>query len=267
VSVESVHLDKLSKRYGHHRALAGVSTELRAGSLCALLGPNGAGKSTLLGILSTLVKPTAGEVRYAGPGGAELPARELRRHIGVLAHSSLVYGELTGLENLIFYGRLYDVAGAEARATALLDEVGLEPRARTRPARTYSRGMMQRLSLARALLHDPSILLLDEPFTGLDRTGAQSLSRALAHAKRRGCILLVVTHDLESIGGLTDHVVVLQRGRVVFEQRRGADPIVTPAASTGPRTPPSPATEPELPGVYDGFSYDELKRIYHQYTE
>jgi heme exporter protein A len=269
VSVESVHLDKLSKRYGHHRALAGVSTELRAGSLCALLGPNGAGKSTLLGILSTLVKPTAGAVRYAGPGGAELPARELRRHIGVLAHSSLVYGELTGLENLIFYGRLYDVAGAEARATALLDEVGLEPRARTRPARTYSRGMMQRLSLARALLHDPSILLLDEPFTGLDRTGAQALARSMAHAKQRGCILLVVTHDLESIGGLTDHVVVLQRGRIVFEQRRGADPIVTPANPPGPSSAPGPSSDspPDIPGVYDGFSYDELKRIYHQYTE
>jgi heme exporter protein A len=272
VSVESVHLDKLTKRYGHHRALAGVSTELRAGSLCALLGPNGAGKSTLLGILSTLVKPTGGAVRYAGPDGAELPPRELRRHIGVLAHSSLVYGELTGLENLIFYGRLYDVAGAEARATALLDEVGLEPRARTRPARTYSRGMMQRLSLARALLHDPRILLLDEPFTGLDRTGAQALGRALAQARQRGCILLVVTHDLESIGGLTDHVIVLQRGRIAFEQRRGDEPIVAPAATAAPspRTAPAAAQSPASgadAGGHDGFSYDELKRIYHQYTE
>jgi len=248
--VERVHLDKLSKRYGHHRALAGVSTELRAGSLCALLGPNGAGKSTLLGILSTLVKPTGGEVRYARAGGDAIPERELRRHIGVLAHSSLVYGELTGIENLIFYGRLYGVADAEARATALLDQVGLDPKARLRPARTYSRGMTQRLSLARALLHDPRILLLDEPFTGLDRTGAMALSRSMAQAKQRGCILLVVTHDLESIGGLTDHVVVLQRGRIVFEERRE----------------PAPARAGDA-GVYDGFSYDDLKRVYHEYTE
>src|SRR5690606_23286251 len=115
---------------------------------------------------------------------------------------------------------LYEVADARARATALLDEVGLEPRARLRPARTYSRGMLQRLSLARALLHDPRILLLDEPFTGLDRTGALALGKALARAKQRGCILLVVTHDLESIGGLTDHVAVLRRGKLAFEERR-----------------------------------------------
>ncbi len=156
----------------------------------------------------------------------------------------------TGIENLIFYGRLYGVVDAEARATALLDQVGLDAKARLRPARTYSRGMTQRLSLARALLHDPRILLLDEPFTGLDRTGAMALSRSMAQAKQRGCILLVVTHDLESIGGLTDHVVVLQRGRIVFEERRD----------------PAPAGAGDA-GVYDGFSYDELKRVYHEYTE
>ncbi|ACY15856.1 ABC transporter ATP-binding protein [Haliangium ochraceum] len=249
MSVVSVQVDKLSKRYGHHRALGGVSCELRAGSMCALLGPNGAGKSTLLGILSTLVKPTGGSVRYADQAGDEIPARDVRRHIGVLAHSSLVYGELSAIENLLFYGRLYQVADLEARARALLDEVGLDDKARQRPARTYSRGMTQRLSLARALLHDPRVLLLDEPFTGLDRTGARALVRSMAEAKQRGCILLVVTHDLESIGGLTDHVLVLKRGKAVFEEQRA----------------PGPGDGAE--GGAGGFSYAELKDVYHQHTE
>ena len=248
MAIASVQVDKLSKRYGHHRALASVSTELCAGSLCALLGPNGAGKSTLLGILSTLVRPTEGEVRYARSDGSVVPGRALRQHIGVIAHSSLVYGELSGIENLLFYGRLYQVEDLQARAEALLDEVGLDAKARLRPARHYSRGMTQRLSLARALLHDPHILLLDEPFTGLDRAGSQALGRALARAKQRGRILLVITHDLESIGGITDHVVVLRRGKVVYEERRGAADASDDIESAG-------------------FSYDDLKRIYHQYTE
>lgn len=245
MSVVSVHVEKLSKRYGYHRALAGVSCDLRAGSLCALLGPNGAGKSTLLGILSTLVKPTGGSVRYADSAGQALPAGDLRRHIGVLAHSSLVYGELSGIENLLFYGRLYRLSGLDERARALLDEVGLDEKARQRPARTYSRGMMQRLSLARALLHDPRVLLLDEPFTGLDRKGAVALVRSMAEAKKRGCVLLVVTHDLESIGELTNHVIVLKRGKIVFEARRDADVEDQPEA----------------------FSYADLKEIYHTHTD
>ncbi len=262
MSIDSVQVENLSKRYGAHRALASVSTELRAGSLCALLGPNGAGKSTLLGILSTLVRPSGGSVRYTRTDGGEVAVRDLRRHIGVLAHSSLVYGELTGVENLLFYGRLYQVTDVEARAQALLDEVGLDRKARVRPARTYSRGMTQRLSLARALLHDPDILLLDEPFTGLDRTGAQALAQALVQAKQRGRILLVITHDLESIGGVTDHVVVLRRGKVVFEDRRGDEPGADPS--------PAPEDAEDEPGRArgaDGFSYDQLKSIYHQYTE
>lgn len=245
MSIHSIQLSGVTKRYGHHRALAGVDLELRAGSLCALLGPNGAGKSTLLGILSTLVRPTNGQVVYQSPGGAPADI-ELRRQIGVLAHSSFIYGELTGMENLVFYGRLYGVSDARARAEVLLERVGLEPRAWERTARTYSRGMLQRVALARALLHDPSILLLDEPFTGLDRTGAVALARALADAKQEHRILLVITHDLESIAGLTDHVVVLRRGKVVHEERR--------AEAVGHAEP-------------SGFSYTDLKTIYHQHTE
>jgi heme exporter protein A len=147
------------------------------------------------------------------------------------------------MENLAFYGRLYDVPNASARATELLDEVGLDVDARLRPAGTYSRGMTQRLALARALLHDPQVLLLDEPFTGLDRKGAEALSRTLVGAKERGCLVLVVTHDLESIGDVTDHVVVLRRGKLVHEDSR------------------------ESRDDSAGFSYQELKEIYHRFTD
>jgi heme exporter protein A len=246
MAIQSIQVDRVTKRYGHHRALAGVSLELSAGSMCALLGPNGAGKSTLLGILSTLVRPTSGTVLYRQDSGDQPGQRQLRRQIGVLAHSSFVYSELTGLENLHFYGRLYGVTNVVERARELLDEVGLDERARERTARTYSRGMLQRLALARALLHDPRILLLDEPFTGLDRAGTAALARALAAAKHAGRILLVVTHDFESIAGFTDHVVVLRRGKIVHEDRRRGVEGQT---------------------EQDGFSYDDLKTLYHQHTE
>ena len=238
MAVDRITAAKLSKRYGAHRALAGVDLELTAGHLCALLGPNGAGKSTLLGIVSTLVRPSGGEVIYREGSAAREHDDRLRGEIGVLAHAALIYGELTAVENLAFWGKLYGVADAEARAAALLDEVGLDDKARHRVARGYSRGMLQRLSLARALLHRPRVLLLDEPFTGLDRGGAQALARSLGHAKRDGCLVLVITHDLETISDLTDHVAVLQRGRLVHEERRPT-----------------------------GFAYDDLKALYHRYTE
>ncbi|HEX8954475.1 MAG TPA: ABC transporter ATP-binding protein, partial [Polyangia bacterium] len=160
----------LTKVYGRQRALAGVDLTLRAGEATALLGPNGAGKSTLVGILSTLVSPTAGSVRYGGADAASAAQPEddeLRGAIGIIAHESHCYGDLTGHENLVFFARLYGVPDAHAAAERLLARVGLRDAAR-RAARTYSRGMLQRLALARALLHRPRLLLLDEPFTGLD---------------------------------------------------------------------------------------------------
>lgn len=243
--LHEIQITKVTKRYGLHRALARVSLTLRAGSLCALLGPNGAGKSTLLGILSTLVRPSAGTIEYRDAGGKQPGPVDLRRHIGVLAHDSFIYGELSGLENLLFYARLYGVEDAEERAMALLEDVGLEKRARTRPARTYSRGMLQRTALARALLHNPPVLLLDEPFTGLDRKGITSLRDALATARQDRRISLVITHDLEAIAGLTDHVAVLQRGKLVHEERR--EEAAGEAGNAG-------------------FSHDHLTTVYHQHT-
>ncbi len=238
MSIDSVEVRGLGKRYGLHRALHGVDLDLQSGGVCALLGPNGAGKSTLLGILSSIVRPSSGKVRYLSDGKAIAAGAQLRRDIGVVAHESFLYSGLTALENLRFWGKLYDVNDLEARSRALLTEVGLDEKAWNRAAGTYSRGMVQRLSVARTMLHEPSVLLLDEPFTGLDRGGAQALAQALSGAVSRGAVVLVITHDLESIAGITNHVVVLRRGKRVFEERRD-----------------------------DGYSFEDLKSTYHEHSE
>ncbi len=222
-AIDHVRIDKLTKRYGSERALGGVSLDLRARTMCAVLGHNGAGKSTLLGIVSTLVRPTGGSVVYRS-GAATVAGIDVRRQIGLLAHASLCYGELTAHENLALVAGLYEVEGSRTAIGAMLDRVGLEPRARDRPARTYSRGMLQRLALARALSTRPSLLLLDEPFTGLDRDGAIALGAELSELRDRGTIVVVVTHDLEAIGRRTDHVVVLKRGQLAFEDRADKTP-------------------------------------------
>jgi heme exporter protein A len=237
--LESVHITKVAKRYGTERALAGVTLagvtlELRAGTMCALLGHNGAGKTTLLGIVSTLVRQSEGKVAYRA-AGKDMVGDAVRREIGLLAHASLCYGELTAIENLELFAGLYGVDGSAKAIAAMLDRVGLDPHARGRAARTYSRGMMQRLALARALLPNPSLILLDEPFTGLDRGGALALGEQLGELTKGGAIVVVVTHDLEAIAGRTDHVAILQRGKLVFEER----------------------------GAY---TYDQLKDIYHRHA-
>ncbi|MDQ3369705.1 MAG: ABC transporter ATP-binding protein [Myxococcota bacterium] len=233
-AVDRVEITKVAKRYGNERALASVSLELAGRSMCALLGHNGAGKTTLLGILSTLVRPNDGRIVYRS-GAAEVTGADVRRQIGMLAHASLCYSELSARENLALFAGLYDIDDSRASIDAVLDRVGLEPRARDRAARTYSRGMLQRLALARALLTRPSLLLLDEPFTGLDRGGALALGAELGKLRDDGAIVVVVTHDLEAIAGRTDHVAILRRGQLVFEER----------------------------GSYD---YERLKDVYHQHA-
>lgn len=232
--LDRVEMSRLAKRYGNERALGGVTLALTGPSMCALLGHNGAGKTTLLGILSTLVRPTDGTVAYRSGAGA-VTGDAVRREIGMLAHASLCYPELTARENLEFVAGLYEMDRSRAVLDALLDRVGLEPRARDRAARTYSRGMLQRLALARALLTKPSLLLLDEPFTGLDRDGALALGAELGALRDAGAIVVVVTHDLEAIAERTDHVAILRRGQLVFEAR----------------------------GRYD---YEGMKALYHQHA-
>ncbi|HEX2691594.1 MAG TPA: ABC transporter ATP-binding protein [Kofleriaceae bacterium] len=233
-ALDRVEIQKVAKRYGHERALAGVTLELTAGSMCAVLGHNGAGKTTLLGIVSTLVRPTAGAVVYRSRGSA-VNGAVVRGQIGMLAHASLCYGELSARENLALIAGLYDVDGSAPAIDAMLDRVGLDKKARDRAARSYSRGMVQRLALARALLTRPSLVLLDEPFTGLDRDGALALGAELGTLRDAGAIVVVVTHDLEAIAGRTDHLAILRRGQLVFEER----------------------------GTY---SYEQLKDVYHRHA-
>ena len=204
---ERVEAKGLVKMYGATRALTGVDVELRAGEVTVIEGPNGSGKSTLLSILAQLARPTRGEVRYGGKKGAALRSR-----IGVLAHASMLYPDLTGRENLELFAHLYGVEDP-ARIPSLLErfEIGSFV---DRPVRTYSRGQLQRVSLGRALVHAPRLLLLDEPSTGLDIRGVDRLARAVEEERARGAILVLVTHDVPLAERLGSRRIVLERGKV-----------------------------------------------------
>lgn len=216
-SLQTVEVRGFYKDYGRQRAVADVSLTLRAGQLTALLGENGAGKSTLLGALSTQIRPTRGQVLYDGAPAQQWDPQRLRRCLGVLAHEPRCYTDLSARENLLFFGRLYgafaDAQELAAECARRLEAVGLQ-RAADRPARTLSRGMLQRLAIARTLLSRPQLLLLDEPYTGLDREGVALLSRLLSAERTRGAIVVVISHDLDALGPLCDQVAVLLHGRL-----------------------------------------------------
>jgi len=209
---DEVSLHKVTRVFGATRALAGVSLRFRAGEVASVEGPNGAGKSTLLAVLSTLARPTAGRVRW---GEMTMPgdAADIRSSLGLVAHEALVYPDLTPRENLRLLGVLHGLDEPTVAADLALAAVGLTPLA-DRPARTFSRGQLQRLALARATLHDPQLLLFDEPTTGLDPAATERLARAIADARTRGCIVVMVTHDLAFAARVADVRVQLVRGRV-----------------------------------------------------
>lgn len=207
-----VEIRDVSRHFGRRRALARVNLTCRAGEILGLFGPNGAGKSTLLGIVSTLVRPTIGEVRYGTRSARELGDR-LRARVGVLGHDLFLYADLTARENLEFFGRLYGVPELAARVDAALAHARLEDRAHDRVG-SFSRGLRQRLALERALLHGPRLLLLDEPFTGLDDESASLLGARLTSLKATGAIVVVATHDFDLAEGLMDRVVCLRAGRM-----------------------------------------------------
>lgn len=206
-------LSEVSRSFGRRRALTRVSLTCEAGQIMGLLGPNGAGKSTLIAIVSTLLAPSAGKVLY-GEHDARSAGAILRGRIGLLAHDLHLYPELTAGENLEFFARLYGVADPRDRVGSALERAGLAER-RDDIVTGFSRGMRQRLALERALLHEPRLVLLDEPFTGLDDAATRALVERLRDLKRQGCILLVATHDLETVEGLLDRVAVLRGGRLV----------------------------------------------------
>lgn len=203
----------LARHYGRRKALAQVSFTCQAGEIVGLLGPNGAGKSTLLNILATLISPSRGRVEYgartAAQGGADIRGR-----IGMLGHDLFLYPELTARENLVFFARLYGLPDVEAVAKASLARAGLADRGDDLVS-GFSRGMRQRIALERALLHEPRLVLLDEPFTGLDQASSAALVARLRERQQAGCILVIATHDLEVADGLLSRAIYLKNGRIV----------------------------------------------------
>jgi len=218
----AIEARKLTKAFGHQAALRGVDLQVAEGEFLALFGPNGAGKTTLMRIVASLTRPTGGAVRIRGvePGKAG-PA--LRKQIGLISHNSLLYADLTPDENLRFFARLYDLEDPAARIDVVLDQVGLAARRRD-PVRTFSRGMVQRLAIARAILHDPAIMLLDEPYTGLDLQAADMLRAVLEELAASNRTVILTTHNLEQGLEMCDRAAILNRGRVAWEgPRAGLD--------------------------------------------
>ncbi len=210
---DEVDVRDVSRYYGRRRALSHVSLVCRAGEVLGLLGPNGAGKSTLLSILATLISPSAGEVRY-GVYRAKEAGAALRACLGLLAHDLHLYPELTARENLDFFARLYGLRNVRALVDRALARAGLEERGDDLVS-GFSRGMRQRLALERALLHDPRLLLLDEPFTGLDDASAAALVARLKELRQERRIVVLATHDLDVAEGLLDRAAVLRDGRLL----------------------------------------------------
>jgi heme ABC exporter ATP-binding subunit CcmA len=211
----------LTRRYGAVRALDGVDLVLQRGDVLLLLGPNGAGKSTLLRALAGLLRPTSGTITIAGHP-LKRDDNEARRSIGLLSHQSLLYDELSLQENLELVATLYDLPDPGTQARAALAAQGIEDRANDRP-RQLSRGLQQRAALARALMHRPPLLLLDEPFTGLDTPASQRLDGQLQSLASAGTTLVIVTHHASEAWSLATRVGVLRHGKWALEGARGAD--------------------------------------------
>ncbi|MFB3855331.1 MAG: ABC transporter ATP-binding protein [Vicinamibacterales bacterium] len=210
---DRVEVREVCRYYGRRRALNRVTFDCRSGEVMGLLGPNGAGKSTLISILATLVAPSSGSVRYGTATPSDAGPR-LRGRLGLLAHDLHLYPELTARENLRFFARLHGVRDVEGRVEAGLESAALSERADD-PVAAFSRGMRQRLALERALLHEPRLLLLDEPFTGLDDESAVALVARLKGLSARGTIVVLATHDLDVAEAVLDRVAVLREGRLI----------------------------------------------------
>lgn len=211
----ALEASRLSKRFGRTLAVNDVSVALDVGSAVAVLGPNGAGKTTFLRLCTTLLRPTSGEIRLFGMDTAR-HGNAVRRRIGLLGHESLLYPDLTAAENLLFYARLFRVRQAAARIEVLIERLALSGWA-NRPVRTLSRGLLQRCALARVLIHEPDILFLDEPFTGLDLDARETLCQVLSEVCAAGATLLMSTHDLEVGFRLCSSALVFVRGRLAWQ--------------------------------------------------
>ena len=208
----ALRISHLTKRFGTFRAVSDLTLRIEEGEFVSLFGPNGAGKTTLLKLVAGLLKPTSGTISLGFNGsGPE------RRNVGYVSHQSLLYQEMTGIENLLFYSRLYGVPRPRKRSRRTLEKMGLSG-AEGQLVREYSRGMKQRLTLGRALLHEPSLLLLDEPYVGLDQQGNRLLTRILRSLKDGDHTVLLVTHNLAEGLELCDRVLIQHRGSLAYDR-------------------------------------------------
>jgi heme exporter protein A len=205
-----ITVKKLVKRFGLKTVLRGLDFEVQPGEFVALLGPNGAGKTTFLRILASLSRPSLGDVKIAG---YHLPhqAAQVRARLGVVSHLPLLYGDLTADENLNFYARMYNIPDQHSRISEVLEMVGLESRRRDL-VRTFSRGMQQRLAIGRAVLHDPDVVLFDEPYTGLDQDASTMLDEVLKTVAAKGRTVVMTSHDLARAEDLATRFDILSRG-------------------------------------------------------
>jgi len=211
-----IEVKGLVKKFGFKTVLRKVDLSLKRGDFLALFGHNGAGKTTLIRILCSLMRPTSGEIHIAGLN--PLHDREaLCKAIGVISHRTFLYKNLSALENLKFYGKMYDVPDLKDRIETLLELVGLSEY-RDEPVQTFSRGMQQRLSVARAIIHDPQILFLDEPYTGLDQHGAEDLKKLLKKFRSQGKTILMTSHNIDRGLELCNQSAILKSGRLVFKE-------------------------------------------------
>jgi heme exporter protein A len=217
VTTAAIAAHGLEKRFGRAVALSGIEFEIPVGTSLAVLGPNGAGKSTLLRLIAGLSRPTAGSLTV---GGEETHQRSTRGRVGYIGHATLLYPALTARENLIFAARCHGLPRPGERADELLAEEGLG-RVAHRAAGAFSRGMAQRLSIARGLVHDPEVVLLDEPFTGLDRRAAERFAERIEAMRRDGRTLVLVSHDVRFAARIGDAAIVLSGGRIAHARLDG----------------------------------------------
>jgi ABC-type multidrug transport system ATPase subunit len=208
VSASIITVSNLIKQFGRFAALRGVTAEFAAGKFHVIVGDNGAGKTTLLRALAGLAQPTRGTISILGQ-----EPREACRQLGYMAHPSLLYDEMSGMENLRYFARLYEISG-DARCEEVIRSVRLDP-VLSRPVGQYSQGMRQRMSLARAILHDPEILLLDEPFSNVDVHSAQEIVGLLKEMRDAGKTIFVVTHQASLLQGVADEFIWMQAGQIV----------------------------------------------------
>ncbi len=219
ISEENVQYDiqaeGLKKSFGNFDALRGVDLHVKRGEFMTLFGPNGAGKTTLIKLLATLTNPTSGTLSVYGYD-VRKDVNNIRSVIGVISHDPYLYDNLSAFENIKFFGTLYGLDDVDNRARSVIKQVGLEKRMNDL-VRTFSRGMKQRLTVARAIVHEPKILLLDEPYTGLDQHGAQIFGEMLSDLKSQRRTILMTTHNIEEGLDLSDRIGILAKGKIVLD--------------------------------------------------